>query len=182
MIEKSLILYQELLADLRRCSELGLPEMEIIESCFKISMNYWVKLKSWLMHYSFPDSPKEVEFFKRIKPGFTSHISYYTHCYKALLFLPAGDKNEQGLYWERELKKIDQFRAANRGFCEYFLKGEEHKDILYFVRANSDLSNLSEAKTYDVDIEVATSHDLLVTEMLALEKYREFIGKKKGGL
>jgi hypothetical protein len=36
------------------------------------------------------------------------------------------------------------------------------------------------AKTYDVDIEVATSHDWIVTEMLALEKYREFIGMKMG--
>jgi hypothetical protein len=180
MIEKSKVLYQDLLNDLRRCSELGLPEMEIIESCFKISMNYWVKLKAILMHYSFPDTRKEVEFFKRIKPGFTSQISYYTHCYKALLFLPAKDKNEQGLYWERELKKIDQFRSSNPVFCEYFLGGEEHKDLLYFVRANNDLSNLSVAKTYDVDIEVATSHDWLVTEILALEKYREFIGMKMG--
>jgi hypothetical protein len=180
MIEKSKVLYQDLLNDLRRCSKLGLPEMEIIESCFKISMNYWVKLKSWLMHYSFPDTRKEVEFFKRIKPSFTSEISYYTHCYKALLFLPAGDKNEQGRYWERELKRIDLFWASNRDFCEYFLGGEEDKDLLYFVRANSDLSNLSVAKTYDVDIEVATSHDWIVTEMLALEKYRQFIGMKMG--
>ena len=39
-------------------------------------------------------------------------------------------------------------------------------------------SNLDQAKSYDADVEVATSHDWLVTTLLAYEQYGLFIARK----
>jgi hypothetical protein len=41
-----------------------------------------------------------------------------------------------------------------------------------------DSLNLNQAKNYDIDVEVATSHEWLVTAILAYEKYAKFIHGK----
>jgi len=49
---------------------------------------------------------------------------------------------------------------------------------LYFIRASNDARNLNQAKNYDIDVKVATSHEWLVTAILAYEKYAKFIHGK----
>jgi hypothetical protein len=178
MIEQALEFYDQLQTDLQHCHSLDQSEEKIIETCFKTSMDYWVRVKSWLKDYEFPDARSEIVFFKHIKPLFTSQIEFYAQCYKAVLFLPSKNKEEQILYWERELKQIDLFYQIHEAFMNYWRSETSDKDSFYFVRANNDGSNLDHAKNYDIDIEVATSHDWLVTAILSYEKYENFIKGK----
>ena len=140
-------------------------------------MDYWTRVKSWLKEYEFPEPRSEIRFFKHVKPLFTSQIEFYTHCYKAILFLPVS-KNEQSLYWERELAQIDTFYGLHRDFLTYWCSEWVDKDELFFISASNRGTNLDQAKNYDIDVEVATSHDWLVTAILAYEKYAKFIRAK----
>jgi hypothetical protein len=115
--------------------------------------------------------------FKHVKPLFTSQIEFYTHCHRAILFLPLS-KNEQSLYWERELAQIDSFHELHPDFLTNWCSEWVGKDERYFIRANNRATNLDQAKNYDIDVEVATSHDLLVTAILAYEKYAKLIHTK----
>jgi hypothetical protein len=181
MIEKALQFYYQLQIDLDHCHTLTQTEEQIIETCFKLSMDYYSRVKSWLKDYEFPESRSEIMFFKHVKPLFTSQIEYYTHCYKAILFLPVS-KNEQTLYWQRELAQIDTFYGLHSDFIKYWSNDFGDKDELYFIRASNCGTNLDQAKNYDIDVEVATSHDWLVTAILAYEKYAKFIHRKMGEL
>jgi hypothetical protein len=140
-------------------------------------MEYYARVKSWLKENEFPEARSEIVFFKHIKPLFTSQIEFYTHCYKAILFLPVS-KNEQILYWGRELAQIDTIYGLHRDFLTSWCSEWVDKDELYFIRTNNRGTNLDQAKNYDIDVEVATSHDWLVTAILAFEKYAKFITRK----
>ena len=48
-----------------------------IECCFHICNNYWGQVRERLIHYEFNTRHDEIEFFKIIKPLFTSQIEYY---------------------------------------------------------------------------------------------------------
>jgi hypothetical protein len=110
--------YDELVADLAACQQLALPEGERIEAAFKVSMYYRARVKRWLISYEFSDPYSEIRFFKEGKPLFTSKIEFYTHCYRALLFLPRGNSRAKIHYWRRELARIDGFYALQADFIE----------------------------------------------------------------
>jgi hypothetical protein len=74
----------------------------------------------------------------------------------------------------RESSRLEKFIKKNKMFYDYYKKGSREKDEEYFTRPNNDLSNFLEAKAIDLDSRASTSHDHLVTTIMALERYCEF--------
>ncbi len=142
-----------------------------IENCFTIAMKVWKILQQKLEGFVFATDDEEIYFFKYIKPLFTSEVEYYNLLYHTRLFLPQNDPVQAQAFWERESRRFQRFKEEHQEFYRYYQSGFTNKDVDYFIRANSDLSNYALAKVYDLYEYATTSHDHLVASILALEKY-----------
>lgn len=168
-------LYQMMMSDIDLISKKGLSEVEVIECCFQITTTYWVRLRDRLANHQFKNQEEEIEFFKTVKPKFTSEIEYYNLLYHTQLFKPEYDPIEILKFWKREAERLGRFIQDNKLFYEYYKSGVVVQDEDYFIRDNRDLSNFKEAKVYDLDNRAATSHDHMVASILTLEKYDEYV-------
>ena len=123
-------------------------------------------------------TPEEIDFYKNIKPKFTSYIEYLPLIYLALSFLPDGDINMQRFFWIEESKKLQKFVEKNIDFVNYYRTGNTKYDIQYFLTANYDLAGFKVSKIYDMDGKFMTSHDHLVAGLFAHEMYHEYVKNK----
>ena len=73
--------YQQLLAAFHSHEMEYRTEMEIIEACFKSSLDYWGKVCKAMKGSEFRNKEEEICFFREVKPAFTSFIEYYTYRY-----------------------------------------------------------------------------------------------------
>ena len=170
-------LYQFLQQDLQRCKEKHIGWIERIECCYQVANKYWVLLRSEIGNYEFEKADEEIEFFKKCKPLFTSEIAYYELLYHVELFKPEKQDELQNLLL-REKNRLTKFIWSNADFYEYYKAGETCNDEIYFVRINSDLSNFRNAPAHDVDEKAATSHDYLIAQIIALERYDKYVQQR----
>jgi hypothetical protein len=178
--------YHQLLATLALHTDAGRPESKKVEACFKSSLECWGKVRKEVKRHDFDNTADEIRFFKEVKPLFTSYIEYYTYCYHALLFMPAGDLPELKRFWKWEMRKIERFREKNREFCEYIRQGDTYKDNEYFLRSSNTIRGARplQSLVHDLDADITTSHDYLVTMIGAYDLYEKHIQaeiEKPGG-
>jgi len=169
--------YQQLLAAIAWHRDSGSPEMEKIEACFKSSLEFWGVVRKTVKKHDFNNTEEEIRFFKEVKPLFTSFIEYYTYCYHALLFMPSHDLQELKRFWKWEMRKIERFRENNREFCQYIRQGDTYKDAEYFLRSSNTAAKAPapQGLVHDLDAEMTTSHDQLLTMIGAYDLYEKHI-------
>ncbi|MDP4256159.1 MAG: RteC domain-containing protein [Bacteroidota bacterium] len=164
--------YKHLLNRIREILSEQRPEKDNLEACFRTALYCWEELKSRIRECEFDSDEEEIRFFKSIKPRFTGLVEYYAQRYQAALFAPHSSPAASLYFWKMELKRIDRFFAFNQDFVRYMESGDTDLDEIYFLRIYSDLSNVEKARVYDLDPDVASSHDWIVSKMIALGKYR----------
>jgi hypothetical protein len=167
-------LYNDLVRDIHAILQTNSTEKEKMESCFRTGIDHWNKLKEKIKREGFATEEEEIHFFKNVKPRFTGEIEYYTQRYHAILFLPE-DKKSQIDFWQGELSRLDKFFGSYHEFFHYYYSKKTDKDQQYFLRSNSDGSNVARANVFDLDPETSTSHDWLLTNMIGYEKYKKYI-------
>ena len=176
MIEEGNELYASLEAAIEACSTQIGPPIAVIECCFQAASHYWDLLKIRLNGYAFPSEAAEIFFFRNIKPLFTSAIEYYGLLAYAQLFKDSeADAAVLQKFFCRERQRLDKFAAANHDFYQYYKSGATDFDDLWFVRANNDGGNFVKAKPHDIDSAAATRYDYLISSILALEKYVDYL-------
>ena len=169
-------LFELMRQDMEHCRSKELDRLCELECCFHIAESYWAKLRQDLTGYVFENMADEIKFFRYIKPKFTSEVEYYSLLYHAELFRKdVLDAVSLQKFWAREQQRLQRFITENEEFCGYYKKGDSSLDEIYFLRKNSDLSNFPRARVYDLDEKATTSHDSLVSTLLALERYMDFI-------
>jgi hypothetical protein len=153
--------------------------MEMIEACFKSSLDHWGKVCKLAKVNGFRDVRDEIIFFKEVKPSFTGFIEYYTFRYHAILFAPTGNHLELKRFWRWEERKMQRFYDDNREFCQYMREGDTRRDIEYFIRMNHQENNHHTADLiHDLDADLISSKDPLVTVLKAYELYKQYINQK----
>jgi hypothetical protein len=167
--------YGALVRDVNDILQKDLTEKEKMEQCFRSCIGHWNQLKEKIAAEGFESDEEEIHFFKHIKPRFTGEIGYYTQRYHAILFLPESDVRAQQEFWRGELARIEKFFAGYDSFFEYYREGKTDQDDRYFLRRNSDGSNIAHADVFDMDQQAASSNDWLLTHMTAYEKYKKHI-------
>ncbi len=157
--------------DLASCAGKKLPAITELECCFQICSNYWEKIKCEVIDHAFVSDKDEILFFKTVKPLFTCEIEYYGLLCHAQLFKDGiTDIEALKKIWLREIMRLDKFINENCSFYNYYKNGNDENDISWFTRANNEGSNFLKAKSHDLDSGATTSHDYLVSTLLALEK------------
>ncbi len=157
--------YQLLLADFHYHENEQKAEVEMIEACFKRSLDCWGKIGNLARKNGFRDESEEIGFFKEVKPTFGACLEYYTFRYHALLFAPVDDPAVMKRFWHWEEKKMQRFFDDNREFCTYIRDGDTRRDKEYFLRCPSETDLLS-------------PKDHLVTIIKAYDRYGKFIETK----
>lgn len=80
---------------------------------------------------------EEIAFFKTMKPQVEGRLLYYNSRLKITLGKPAGTKQQQRSYFEKELEKITAFYETNRFLVQYYRSGETFLDDKFFVRVEA---------------------------------------------
>ncbi len=156
-------------------------EMEMIEACFKSSLDSWGKVCKQVKATGFRDDKEEIRFFREVKPVFASFIEYYTYRYHAVLFSPVNDIEEMKRFWRWEEKKMQRFFDNHKEFCAYIREGATHRDAEYFLRASGepDKTRCAGDLIHDLDADLLSPKDPLLTIMIAYELYGQYIETKR---
>lgn len=177
MMDECKALFHQLQEDLSHCKNKLLPFEQEVECCFQVTERYWRRLQQNISKYVFRNSDEQIEFFRDWKPKFTSEIEYYNLLYHAILFRPR-DIIAAIRFWRREAGRLEKFKNENYEFYVYYKFGGVGKDDYYFLPENCDPQLVLEAKVYDADLDLLTNGDYLITSLLALERYSEYVQTK----
>lgn len=168
-------LYIQMRQDIALCKQKGMDCQTKCECCFQIAEKYWKLLKGRLKEYVFESITDEIEFFKHIKPLFIAEIEYYRLLLNTTHFRPEDNKIEEAKdYWLKQCNRLGKYISENIEICTYIKTGRTDKDTEWFVRVN----NAGNKVVCAADPTVTSSHDLLVGQFLAFEKYSNYADEK----
>ena len=179
MNKKYLQFYDDMQNDLKRFKELDIPELNIIESCFKCTGNHWDNLAKLIRINGFEDKAEEIDFFKNVKPRFTGQIEYYTHLYRSLLFLPNTDKDEQLHFWDMEARIMKRFFELNGKFLSYYIGTNTDLDEQYYMRGEIDEMSFAQIKIYTSDAFTSCPYDQVLANFVGFGLWGEYMKQQR---
>ncbi len=134
------------------------------------------ELKKAATKTNFKSKSEEIQFFKEIKPQFTSKLIYFNRVYKIEMKKPNGGNKILKKYYNNELLKLKAFFDNELEFYQYFRSGSTYLDYKYFLRGEFDIKLALDSYYFESDMSFATSHDFKVATILAndlIELYLE---------
>jgi hypothetical protein len=145
---------------------------EQVQNAFTICNIAWNEVKDKLKGHRFSKEEQEIEFFKKIKPLFTSKIEYYCLIYHGLLFEP--DEHSMAIeFWRRERGRLQKFRTDHKDFIACYQNEVCLMNRHYFLRNAFLETGGPGLKLYD-DKNSVTNGDVLVATMIALTRYEDY--------
>lgn len=136
------------------------------------------KLKTFFKNYTPHNKQEEIEFFKEIKPQFTSKLIFYNDIYNIEINKPIGDEKRIKKYYYKEIKKLKDFFTKNKEFYKYYRTKNTCLDKKYFLRKKYDIKLTLESYYFQSDPVFSTSHDYLIAKLIANEKIIVFLEDK----
>ena len=136
------------------------------------------KLKAQFIKDNFTTEAQEIEFFKNIKPKFTSKLIYYNIVYKIEARMPYGGERVVKKYLNSELEKIKNYFYNNHEFNKYHRTGSVYLDNKYYVRGEIDIKLAVDSFFFEVDQSFATSHDFKIAKILAHDLVQVYLEDK----
>ena len=134
-----------------------------VEIIFKAFNN----LKKQFLKEKIISSETEIDFFKNIKPKFTSLYIYHNAIFKIETKMPHGGDRITKKYLNKELKKLKRYFDNNLDFYNYHRTGSSFLDFKYFVRGNLDVKLRLDSFYFEADHNFSTSHDFKIAKILA---------------
>jgi len=167
--------FQLLQEEVKACKGKSYDRELEIEYCYEICSRHWMEVQKILVSYEFASEDEEIDFFRNVKPLFTSEIEYYSLLYHAQLFQPTFVSKELVQFWDRESQRLDRFIETNPGFYHYMQGGDQSLDSIYFLRVKEERQEGAGGSISDLDRRSSTSHDHLLSILKALEKYTCYV-------
>lgn len=131
-------------------------------------------LREYLCVNPFSSKEQEIAFFKHTKPRFYSWQIYCIELHHILAAVPIGTDQMIRDYYMNELNILDRFFKLHAFYYQYYLRNENSKDDLYFLRRNRTLFPPGGELLLN-DPEFSTELDYLFSTFRAYEKLRNFI-------
>lgn len=126
-------------------------------------------LKEAFIKYPFKSPSEEIHFFKHTKPRFYAHQFYYCQVYLLDDNRPCGTQETLQAYYEEELNAVKRCFLRHNFFYEYFRKGMNELDEIYFLRS-AEFHSLPLPEVPALDSEFSTPGDYLFSKFIALER------------
>lgn len=134
------------------------------------------ELKKVATKTNFKSKSEEIQFFKDVKPLFTSKLIYFNLVYRIEMKKPNGGNKILKKYYNNELLKLKAFFDNELEFYQYYRSGSTYLDYKYFLRGEFDIKLALDSYYFESDMSFATSHDFKVATILAndlIELYLE---------
>jgi len=132
-------------------------------------------LKDYLVRYSFKSKEEEIDFFKVIKPQFTSRLIYYQEVFNIEHNRPCGSEKIIRKYYKAELEKLKTFFDQNLDFYRYYRMENVYLDSKYFLRGEHDIRLTLDTFYYQTDHQFSTSHDFKIAKIMANELIKVYL-------
>ena len=172
MNTESLHTYDLMLAELNQVKGKG----NAIERRFPICLTYWSALQDKVSQYDFKSEEEEITFFKIIKPKFVAQLIYCSLLYYASLFAQSvNDVAKLERFWAHEDNRLKKFKEEHFQFWNYYVSSHTHSDTEWFTRRNNHHPYIRITPAYDFEPRASSSHDVLVSNLLALQLYNLYV-------
>ncbi|MDQ2720437.1 MAG: RteC domain-containing protein [Bacteroidota bacterium] len=158
--------------------EINLNETDILQRLKDSSrtiLRSILSLKNFIVNYEFVDIIDEINFFKNIKPKFSSKLIFYQKAYEIQLYLPIGQLPDIKIYYFKEIQKIDKYLNDNKELFSYYRSNSTLIDEIYFVRKKPDSWLLLGLDDYENDLDFTTFYDHKISKIIAFDFLPEFI-------
>lgn len=132
-------------------------------------------LKDYLTPYSFKSKEEEIDFFKVIKPQFTSRLIYYHEVFNIEHNRPCGSEKIIRKYYKTELEKLKTFFDQNMDFYRYYRMENVYLDSKYFLRGKHGIRLKPDPFYYQTDHRFSTSHDFKIAKIMANELIKVYL-------
>lgn len=136
------------------------------------------QLKDHLRQYQFSDWSDEIYFFKNTKPQFIAVYIYYSKILAIEASKPYADPQILQSYYENERSNLLYFYNEQREFISYYRRKSTYLDKKYFVRFKFDFKLKLSPELYSYDEEFSTSHDHIVSQILANDLIDQYLSNK----
>lgn len=137
------------------------------EQAITIILKSIKELKKTTIKSNFKSQNEEIQFFKDIKPKFTSKLIYYNTIFKIETKKPHGGERILKKYLNNELDKLKRYFDNNLDFYKYYRTGSNYLDHKYFSRGKIDIKLALDSFYFEVDHSYSTSHDFKVAKIMA---------------
>lgn len=145
------------------------------EQAITVTLKSINELKKLVTKTNFKAETEEMQFFKEIKPQFTSKLIYFNRVYKIEMKKPNGGNRILKKYYNNELIKLKAFFDDELEFYQYFRSGSTYLDYKYFLRGKFDIKLALDSYYFETDTSFATSHDFKVSTILANDLIQLYI-------
>ncbi|WP_276499367.1 RteC domain-containing protein [Pontibacter litorisediminis] len=176
MIQHANQLYAELTQQLRETEALPSPSpAQRQERLLQHIRKAIDALKQQVIAYTFADEAEEINFFKEIKPKFTSLLIYHARLALIELKKPLGSLQDLRRHYENELLLIRVFYDHHVQLYQYLLSGATYLDSRLFVRGKADLPYHYSTSSMDTDTRFSTHYDYVVARLEANRRLGEYL-------
>lgn len=148
------------------------------ESAINVIVNSIEKLKLIFEKEKSKSQEIEIDFFKSIKPKFTSKLIYYNAIYKIETKKPHGGERIIKKYLNNELEKLKRYFDNNLDFYKYYRTGSNYLDHKYFTRGKFDIKLTLDSFYFEADRTFSTSHDFKVAKIMAHDLIQVYLEDK----
>lgn len=152
------------------------------EAAVHIVLKTLDQLREWVKTHHFENKQQEIEFFKSIKPTFSSKLIYFNEMFRMETEKPEGSSKALSKYYNNEEKRINEFYKANLDFYKYYRSQNTSRDKQYFTRRKYDVKIGIDSYFFQSDFDFNTTHDFLVARIVANELLQQYLNKKREDL
>lgn len=141
--------------------------LNLYELIIELVLNKIKLIKKYTLNHGFKSNDEEINFFKKIKPLFTSKLIYYNNIYKIETKKPYGGEKTIKKYLNSELLRIKKYFDNNLEFYRYYRTNSTYLDHKYFLREKHDIKLNLDTYYFESDYTFATSHDYKVAKIIS---------------
>jgi hypothetical protein len=130
------------------------------------------EIRLFLDEHPFESQRQEIEFFKIIKPKFSSELLYYSALQQLLSKTLPDSLLRKKACFSNELEKLSGFFREHQEFYSYIRGGATHMDQVWFLRHNTECPAawFSDLSGINTDHDFSTAQDHKVAAFLACER------------
>lgn len=148
------------------------------EKAIEIILTSIFNLKKIISKNLLMSDQEEINFFKEMKPQFTSKLIYYNMVYKIEMKRPNGGNRVLKKYYMNELLKLKSFFDNELEFYQYYRSRSTYLDYKYFQRGKFDIKMTLDSYYFEADTTFSTSHDFKVARILANDLIQLYLEKQ----
>ena len=144
-----------------------LKEIKNLRKGINLSRDCLHELSKLVRNNSFTSIKSEIKFFKEQKPQVEGRLHFFKKAHKFMLAYPNANISLKRKLITAEMQKLNFLNYKQQDFLSYYRSNQKKLDHIYFVRGVIQLELFLDFSSQFIDPEFNTSHDFLVTKIIA---------------